>query len=482
MVKDLKVEKKETKKTMTRDLTQGSPMRVIVMFTLSMIATSAMSYVYSITDSIMVSRFVDTHAMGAISAISPAYAMLDGIMSAIVGGFAIYAGRVFGAGDKERLRRLMANAVMLSVIVVLPVSVFSAVFAGSFADLMNVPAGFRSDAIAYFAIIMGASPISAVVWLFAGMFRALGDSRSALYRSALSGALNVVFNFIFLVILPMGVAGAAIGTVCANAVSAGMCLWQLKYRMPLLHFEKADIKLSKPLVKILLSNALPMGLLSSVINIGSMVLQIAVNGHSEAVITGISIGGKLLSLMWIIIQNFEASMVYFSAQNLGAGQYERVRKGYRSTFLVTLVLAGIGTALCIFFGEYFFCLFVGWGSDPETLEILKYAKIYIFTQTVFFPFMVGLCIPRGTLKGIGNTVPAVLCGVIELIARIAVSVISVTVPMSEEIALGILFFAGPAAWVGATVFLLLLIPPTFRKMKALHDKDEREKAELAKAP
>ncbi len=481
MVKDLKIEKKEVKKAMTRDLTQGSPMRVIVMFTLSMIATSMMSYVYGITDSIMVSWFVDTHAMGAISAITPAYSMMDGVMSATISGFAIYAGRVFGAGDRQRLRRLMANAVRISAIIVLPVSLLSVIFAGPFADLMNIPQSFRADAVAYFAIIMGASPISAVVWLCSGMFRALGDSKSALYRSAVSGALNVVFNFIFLAVIPMGVAGAALGTVCANAVSAGMCLGQLKYRMPLLHFGRADIKLSKPIVRILLSNGLPMGLLNSVVSIGSLVLQIAINGHSESVITGISIGGKLLSLMWIIIQNFESSMVYFGAQNLGAGKYERVRSGYRSTFLLTLVLSGICTAVCIFFGEYFYRLFLGWGSDPETLEILKYAKLYIFTQTVFFPFMVGLCIPRGTLKGIGNTVPAVLCGVIELIARIAVSAVSVFVPLPESVELGILFFAGPAAWVGATIFLLLLIPRSFGKMKTLHDKEEREKAELTNA-
>ncbi len=474
MVKDLKLEKKKPRKSMTRDLTQGSPIRVIVMFTMSLVATSMMSYVYGITDSIMVSWFVDTHAMGAISAIAPAYSMMDGIMSATIGGFAIYAGRVFGAGDSQRLRPLMANAVTISALLVLPVTVISTVFAGQFTDLMNVPAGFRADSIAYFIIIMGASPISAVTWLCSGMFRALGDSKSSLYRSAIGGALNVVFNFIFLSVIPMGVAGAALGTVCASAVNAGMCLWQFKYRMPLLHFGRADAKPSKPMVKILLSNGIPMGLLSSVVSVGALILQIAVNGHSEAVITGISIGGKLLSLMWIIIQNFESTMVYFGAQNLGAGRYDRVRQGYRATFLVTLVLAGIGTALCIFFGEYFFRLFVGWGSEPETFEILKYAKMYIVTQTAFFPFMVGLCIPRGTLKGIGNTVPAVLCGIIELVARIAVSVLSVTLSMTEQLALGILFFAGPAAWVGATVFLLILIPKSLQKMKVLHDKEERK--------
>ncbi len=465
-------------KSMTRDLTEGSPTRVLVMFTLSMIATSAMSYVYSMTDSMMASWFVSKYAMGAISSITPAYSLIDGFLSATISGFAIYAGRIFGAGDERRLRRIMGNAVLLSLILVVPVSVLSFLFAGQFATLMNVPTSFHADAAGYFAIIMAGTPISAVTWLLAGMFRALGDSKSSLYRAAIGGALNVCFNFLFMAVIPLGVAGAALGTVCASTVNAAMCLWQLKYRMPLLHFGGADMRISKPLVRVLLSNALPMGLLSSVVSVGAMVLQIAVNGQSEEVITGIATGGRLLNITWLLIQNFESALVYFSAQNLGAGRYERVRLGYRGCMRIMLGIGAFCALFSIGFGESFYRLFIGWGNDAETMAILKYAKQYIFTQLIFFPFMAGLCAPRGALKGIGNTVPAVLCGVIELVARITVSMLSVYVPMSEELKLGILYFAGPAAWVGATIFLLILLPRAFRRMERLHQREQEKDAAL----
>lgn len=457
---------------MVKDLTRGKPTRLIVMFALSMLASSMMSYVYSTTDSMMVSWYVDKHALGAISAISPMMGLIDGFASATIGGFAIFAGRVFGSGDYAHLRKLMANASMLAAIFVVPMTLISCGGASIIVSLMQTPESFHDNATVYFLIVMAAMPISAVSWVCASMFRALGDNKTPLIISGICGALNVVFNFFFLVVLNVGIAGAALGTVCATTVGSVMYILFLKKRMPLLQFGFEDLHVSKPIVKILLANGVPMGLLSSVITIGALILQIAINGHSENVITGIATGGRLLSIIWIFIQVFESALVYFCAQNLGAGEYGRIRQGYRSTAVIMLIMGAIAAFFSIFFGEYVHRLYVGWGNEPDTLEIIKYANEYIFTQVIFFPFMVGLCAPRGALKGIGNTVPAVLCGVIELIARIAVSLVSVFAPISMEVKLWILYFAGPAAWVGATVFLLILLPRAFRKMELHHTPKE----------
>ena len=477
---------------MVKDLTQGAPRRVITMFALSMLATSMMSYVYSTTDSMMVSWFVDKHALGAISAISPAMGMIDGFLASTVGGFAIFAGRVFGAGDHARLRKLMANASMITALAVIPVAILACLFCNPMLDLMNVREGegFREVAKQYYLIIMAAMPISAISWVCASMFRALGDSKTPLLISGVCGALNVVFNFIFMApfLCNLGIAGAALGTVCAGTVGSIMYIVRLKRKMPLLLFGRADMHLSRPIIKILLSNGLPMGLLSSVVSIGATVLQIAINGQSEAVITGIATGGKLLSIIWIFIQVYESALVYFCAQNLGAGRYDRVRQGIRSTAVIMMILGAACALFSILCGKFIYRLYVGWGDDQLTNDIIRYAHEYIVTQVVFFPFMVGLCAPRGALKGIGNTIPAVLCGVIELVARIVVSAVAVYAPINDEVKLWILYFAGPAAWVGATIFLVLLLPHSLRKMEKLHGKkddvtrqlDEAEHAEHEK--
>ncbi len=463
---------------MVKDLTQGKPRRVITMFALSMLASSMMSYVYSTTDSIMVSWFVDKHALGAISAITPAMSMIEGFLAATIGGFAIFAGRVFGAGDHARLRKLMANATMLTAVTVLPIAILACIFADPMLHLMNTPEGFWRDAHIYYLIIMGAMPVSAISWVCASMFRALGDSKTPMMISGICGALNVAFNFTFLKLIPLGIAGAAVGTVCSSVVGSVMYVIRLRRRMPLLLFGRADIHFSRPIIRILLSNGLPMGLLNSVVSIGATVLQIAINGHSEAVITGIATGGRLLSIIWIFIQVYESALVYFCAQNLGAGRYDRVHEGIRSTTVIMLILGAACAAFSIFCGEFVYRLYVGWGNDAETTAIVKYAGEYIFTQVIFFPFMVGLCAPRGALKGIGNTVPAVMCGVIELMARITVSVISVNANIADEAKLWLLYFAGPAAWVGATVFLVILLPRALKRMEQRHGSKDDVEAQL----
>ncbi|MBQ7336312.1 MAG: polysaccharide biosynthesis C-terminal domain-containing protein [Clostridia bacterium] len=438
---------------MVRDLTKGNPTKLIVMFAISMLASSLMSYVYSTTDSLMVSWYIDPDALGAISAAAPATDMIQGFAASVISGFSLLAGRIFGSGDIKRLRNMMANVVYLSAILVGVATLICTVFCRTFVNLMNTPAGFVDMATSYLFIILLAMPISAISWVCAGMFRALGDSKTPLLISAICGLLNVVFNAFFLGLLRTGIEGAAYGTVCATAVGSVMYLVFLKKRMSILLFGKEDAGISWPTVKTLLSNGIPLGVLNSVVSIGATILQIAVNGHGEDVVTGVSTGGRVLTIFWIFFQVFESSIIYFCAQNLGAGRVDRVRTGVRNTMFICWGLGAVCTAFALLFGKYIFMMFVG--DNPEIISV---AEQYLFTQIIFFPLMVTLCTWRGGLKGLGNTVPAVMCGIIELIARLVVSFFFADHLM-------VLFFAGPAAWIGASIFLAIQYPRTLKKME-----------------
>ncbi len=447
---------------MVKDLTKGQPLKLIVTFMLSMLVASIMSYVYSTTDSLMASWFVSPDALGAISSASPAYDLISGFASTTISGFSIFVGNIFGAGDLRKLRNVIANAVYLTVILTGFATLICVIFCRTFVLWMNTPDSFVDMATSYLSIVMFGMPISAVSWLYGGMFRALGDSKTPVYVSAISGLSNVVFNALFMGVFQLGIAGAAYGTVCANAVSAVLMLLLLKKRMNLLIFGKSDMKVSFPTIKILLSNGIPLGLMTSVVSIGSMILQIALNGHGEAVVTGVYVGGRVLSLFWMFFINFENAIVYFGAQNMGAGQVSRIRTGVRQTLFLCLGIGAVCTALAFPFAKYIFMLFAG--NDAAILDV---AQQYLFTQIAFFPFMVTLTTWRGGLKGLGNTIPAVLCGVIELICRVVVSFCFSDNRM-------ILFFAGPAAWVFASVFLAILYPRTLKKRERQHSAIENQ--------
>ncbi len=401
----------------------------------------------------MVSRYVDVDALGAISAASPFNDLIVGFSASVISGFSILAGRIFGSGDLQRLRNVMANVVYISVILVGVATVVCAVFCRTFVVMMNTPAGFVDMATVYLFITVLSMPISAISWVYSGMFRALGDSRTPLTISIISGASNVVFNFFFLGILDMGIEGAAYGTVCAIALGAGLYLYFLKTRMKVLHFGREDASFSWIITKILLSNGIPLGLLNGVIAVGALILQVAVNGHGEDVVTGIATGGRVLTILWMIFLNFESAIIYFCAQNLGAHRVDRVRSGVRNTLLLNLALGGVCAVVAVFFGKYVYMLFVG----NET-GIINVAQEYLTSQVIFFPLMVTLCAWRGGLKGLGSTVPSVLCGVIELVSRAVICTF-----FADNLRL--LYMAGPLAWIGATIFLAILYPRTLKRME-----------------
>lgn len=439
-------------KSLAKDLTQGSPTRLIVSFALSLLVSSMMSYVYSTTDSLMVSHYVDPSALGAISAAAPAITLVDGFISSTVSGFSLLAGKIFGAKDEARLKNVMVHVVLLTAILVGASTVLCAVFCRPLVELMQTPASFVDMATSYFFILTVTKPISAIGWVCGAMFRALGDSKTSIVIGAVSGISNVFFNAIFLGVFGMGIEGAAYGTACAVVLSSVMYLILLRLRMRVLIFGRADLYPDRRTVKTLLSNGLPLGLLSSVISLGATILQVAVNGHGEDAVTGVALGGKVLSVLWMVFLNFESAIIYFCAQNLGAKRVDRIRRGIRNTLLISFGVGALLTFVGIFFGKYIYMLFVG-GDYPH---IIEYAEQYFFTQAIFFPVMVTLSIWRGGLKGLGSTVPAVLCGVIELIVRTVVSVF-----FSDN--LTVLFLAGgPLAWVLVSIFLAILYPKMLR--------------------
>ena len=173
---------------MTKDLTKGSPTRLIIAFAMSMLASSLMSYVYSTTDGLMVSWYVDVDALGAINAASPFNDLVVGFAASVISGFSILAGRIFGSGDLQRLRNVMANVVYLAVALVGGATVICSVFCRTFVLMMNTPDGFIDMATTYLFITVLCMPISAISWVCAGMFRALGDSKTPLMISAISSA------------------------------------------------------------------------------------------------------------------------------------------------------------------------------------------------------------------------------------------------------------------------------------------------------
>ncbi len=439
---------------MVKDLTKGSPTRLIVVFAATMLISSLTNYLYSLTDSLMVGHFVDVTALGAVSATSPILMVLNNLSTSIISAFSITAGRIFGSGDRGALRKMMANATYLTVIIVSLITVVSLVLCGPMIEWTQTPKELKEGARIYMTILILAKPFSAPTWLLAGIFRALGDTKTPVKIGVVNGLGNVIFNFLFLVVFPMGIAGAALGTLCSALTGSVIYLIIYKRKMQMLHFGGEDARFSLRMVKRLLGIGLPIGLESAVTSLGSLILQVAVNSHGYEAVTGISMGSKIMSLFWIFFSVFESSLLCFCSQNVGAGRIDRVRRGVRNTFFIFLIIGAFFFLLALtgidrwiyrlFFNEADLLL-------ESTGAIIEAGHLYYLTQMIFFPFIAMLFTWRAGLKSFGSTVPTLFCGVMELIARVSVSLF-----FGSNIQL--LYFAGPMAWVLSGIFVAILYP------------------------
>ena len=442
---------------MTRSLTEGNPTKLITSFAFTVLLGSLMNYIYNFTDSLMVGWFVNTNALGAISAVSAPLQVLNNLSTTIISGFSIVAGHLYGAGDHTRLRSMMANAVYLTTGITLLVTIVSLILCRPLIHLVNTPEELCDMAEIYMSIIILAKPFAAPSWLLSSMFRALGDTKIQVSISMVNGFSNVVFNFLFLVVFPMGIAGAAIGTLCAATLGSINYLYFLRKKVKLLHFGKKDAKPSLVMMKRLLGISLPVGMESAVTSTGSVILQTAINGHGTAAITGVAMCGKIMNLFWLVLFAFENSLLCFCAQNFGAGKMERVRRGIKSTLLIFLGVGGAAFVSALFgLDNLMYMAFVG-----NDAQILSFAHQDFMTNISFFPFISVLFACRTGLKAFGSTLPTLLCGVVELIARLFVSF-----AFSQN--LQMLFFAGPMAWVASSVFVAILFPIVARKKENMH--------------
>ena len=435
-----------------KDLTHGSPLKLIAGFAVSLLAANLMSQVYSLVDSMMVGRLVSTDAIGAISASSQIIGLVNSLTGGLISGCGIVLGRCFGGGDHSRLRHCMANILYLvGILSVIAVAVLLPAMRPMLIGT-HTPEILLPMATDYSYIIVLSLPLALFGSAFGSAFRSLGDSRTPLLTSLIGGAANVGFNAFFIMVLRVGTAGAALGTACSYATSLLLNLLFFFKRLPLLRVRRADAGWDFRELGRLFLTGLPVGMQNSITSVSGLILQSAVNRQGVEAVTAFATSGKITGVIWTLIATFETTLIFYAAQNRGAGDLTRIRQGVRQTSYLTFGMMAVITLVVFLSGDRLFIPFVG--EEPTLLAI---AETYCQRQLMFFPFMVMLSMLRGAVQGMGYTFPAVACGVVELASRFVVTRLATN--------LDALMFAGPAAWVFTTLFLSILYPVLLRHLR-----------------
>ena len=440
---------------MVRDMTHGSPMKLIFGFWFPVLLGNLFQQVYNLVDSVIVGRFVGVNAFAGVSATGSLNFLIIGFLLGMCSGCAIPVAQSFGEGDPHAMRKYFANAIYLCGGIAVAMSVATVLLTPAILRWTGTPEDIFDEAYHYIVYIFGGMAAIMLYNLSSGVLRAVGNTRTPLVFLVLSCAVNVGLDLLFVVVFKMGVTGASLATVAAQLLSGVLCTWVIFKKYDVLRIRGEEWKVDAACLKRLSGMGLPMGAQFSITAVGSLIMQTAVNGLGSAAVAAIGAGSKIYTLFCCPFDAIGATIATWCGQNLGARRIDRVRQGVRLCMGIMSVYAVIALALVKLWGAPLIGLFIT-GSQAE---IVAKALQYLDMVVLFFIPLLTIFVLRNALQGLGFSRIAMFAGLFELVGRAFVAFMLVR-PYGFSGAI----LANPAAWIMADV---LLIPAYLSALRRL---------------
>ena len=438
------------------DMTVGSPTRDIIQFALPLILGYILQQMYLIIDAAIVGRWIGVGALAAVGASSSIMFLVMGFCNGSCAGFAIPIAQAFGAKDFHKMRVYVANALRIALVMAVVVTVVAAILCDRILHLVNTPDDVFSDAYTFLLMQFLAIPFTIGYNLLAGFMRALGDSKQPFYILIFASLVNILFDVLFILLMHLGVFGAGLATMLAQALAMACCVWYIMRHMQLLIPHGDERAYDNKRISILLNNGVPMGLQFSITAIGSIMLQSANNALGTVYVASFTAAIRIKYLFTCVFENIGVAMATYCGQNIGARRLDRIRRGEWSATAIMLVYF-VFTALVIFpFADYMMELFVDSGEQEVVYNAARLMRISCY----FYPVLGMLTILRYSIQGLGYSNLSMLSGVMEMIARCGVSIWLV-----PAFAFTGVCFGDPAAWVFADLFLFPAFFLLYRHLK-----------------
>ena len=440
---------------MTNDLTRGSPAKQILFFTIPLLIGNLFQQFYSMADTMIVGRTIGVEALAAVGTTGSISFLIIGFSQGLTSGFAVITAQRFGAGDMDGVRKSVTSGILLGAGITVILTAVSVPLARPVLELMQTPEDILDDAHAYIAVIFAGIGASVMFNLLSNIIRALGDSRTPLLFLAAACVLNIGLDFVLILWCSMGVAGAAVATVFSQLVSGGLCLLYMFRRFPVLRLQRRDWI---PERRMLLNESrvgLPMGFQMSIIAIGAMILQIALNRLGSTAIAGFIAAQKIDQLANQPMMSFGITMATYAAQNYGAGNMRRIRAGVRRCILMSVGFSIVCGGALILAAKPMAGLFVG-ADQPEVLD---YVQTYLLLNASLYFLLALLFIFRYTLQGLGKSLFPTIAGVAELLMRTLAALVLANIWGYAGVCL-----SNPIAWFGALIPLTTAYVLTIRRL------------------
>ena len=404
------------KGSMELDMTEGKPLRLILLFSIPILFGNIFQQFYNVMDTAIVGNVLGDDALAAVGATSPFFGLVTGLAVGASNGFSMVLARYYGAKDSDGLKQALYITYVLSAVLGLVLTVLATLGIRPLLVLLGTPDSIMKDAVSYLRIAFGGLLITVAYNIFAGVMRAIGNSVMPLIFLVIASVVNILLDFLFVAGLGMGVAGAAFATVIAQLVSVLTSLWYVVTKCSELKMEKQHMILNGKMAVDLLSTAFSMALMLVVVSIGTVALQSAVNSFDKEVIAAHTAARKIDELFMIPLSTFSITASTYGSQNYGAGKMDRIREGIFNTFALGFIWSTLGIILVYLAGPFMVKTITGSENDI----IIQTAVRYIRINFPFYYFLVPLLVLRSTLQGLGRRLVPVIGSGIELIGKFLV--------------------------------------------------------------
>ncbi len=433
---------------MTKDMTVGSPLRLIFGFSIPLIFGNIFQQLYNMADSVIVGRIIGLNALTAVGASSAIIFLIVGFTIGTCSGLGIPIALQFGARDYKRMRMFVYNSAYLAVVLAVVITAVTSFLCDDLLRVMKTPDEIFEDAYKYMLVICLGIPFTFLYNTCSAIIRALGDSRTPFYFLLLSTIVNIVLDLFFILVLHTGVEGAALATILAQGLSGVICFWYMKKRYEILQGAPEERRMDKTCIRTLLFNSVPMGLQSSVTAIGSIMLQSAVNMLDAVYVSAYAAVMKVNQLTMCPYEAVATACATMGGQNLGAGKIDRIKKGLYSGIGICLIYSILIGIVLVTSGSVISWLFI----DRSETAVLAAVQQYFGYAGFFFWLLAILNCTRMTIQGLGCSGIAIFAGCAELLARAAMSLFVIPVFGYTAVC-----FTNPLAWLAA----VLVVVPVF---------------------
>ncbi len=445
-------------------MTKGNPFPIILKFMIPLFIGNVFQQLYNMADTIIVGRYVSADALAAVGATGNIMFLVLGFSQGLCTGFTVLTSQAYGAKNYKRVKRSVANGILLALIVIVIVTILSVSLMRPLLHIMNTPVNIFHDSLTYITIICLGTVASVYYNLFSAFIRSIGNSRVPLYFLLFSASLNVGLDLLFIIVGNMGVAGAAWATNLSQGISAILCMIYIHSKAKVLWPDRSDWRINITDTQHQMAVGVPMALQFGITASGTMVMQSAINLFGSTAVAAYTAANKLNSLMLQEMLAMGQAVATYCGQNYGGGDSDRISKGVHAAIIIEVIYAIIAALLCnVLLRPVMSLFFAGSGAagSPDTISLMMpWSSTYIHIVTLFYIPLSMIFIFRNAMQGCGHGFLPMMGGVVEFFARLIVALIAMHI-MSFPLAA----FCDPAAWIAAGTFTAVSYTFVIKKVR-----------------